>query len=284
MKSFITLLFLAILSCIYKSEKAFVGATSYPFPPFFQTTYPYSIISGFSITDTRYKPIYTHVRSCRFDTEDLSVTCKIDNSDEKLIITGIEIDNPDNCSLGPLSWANLVCEGDSHTYIMNERSDYFDRFKFYDLNDCSYHVKIGERNIGSYDELYFPYDSQVMDTDFYLEDDANIADVDYIHVNSCEYDISGKVILCTVNNVAGKNITVKFTSIYLQQNINKCYVNDNSIVSVHFYDKEEKEDLTIVGKTSGSSDSKKVFFELSDGCNIGALYSSIIVEDNSIDY
>lgn len=267
---------MTVLYCLYLSKK--VNAISYSFSPFYDTTYPYSIITGYFKYEKAYRPKLRYLYHCSFDSENLSLTCDIEDSEDKFVITGMEIDNPDNCPLGPIIYAYLVDEKDSSVYIMNENNDIFNRFKFHVSDDCIYHVNFGEMNIESYNDLHFPYESQVMDTDFFLEDDNNITNEDYIHVNSCQYNIGEKNILCTVNNVSD-DVTVKFDKIYLQPNINRCVVNDNSVVSVHFYDDKEEEDLTVVGKTSGEMLGPHIHFELSDGCFFKAIFSSIIVEN-----
>ncbi|OUM64835.1 hypothetical protein PIROE2DRAFT_8297 [Piromyces sp. E2] len=253
MKLIVTLVFMTVIVCLQISEKAVVHAengNSY-FSPFYDTTYPYSIITGYYKYEKAYRPNLSYLYHCAFNSEYLSLKCDIEDSEDKFIISNMEIDNPNNCPYGPIIYASLVNENDNNVYIMNQNNDIYKKFKMDVSDNCTYYVKFGKMNIESYNDLHFPYDSQIMDTDFFLEDDSNITEVDYVHVNSCQYNIGEKQLLCTVDNTSNDNITVIFDTIYLQPNINRCEVNDNSIISVHFYDAKEEEDLTIVGKTSG---------------------------------
>jgi len=282
MKSFIiTSIFMTVLNCLCNIVFAYDIADDYNchFSPIFSRTT--SIITEYvkpKDFDT-YLPKYVEVINCVFNGYNLTVSCSLDGTKEKFIITDMEAENPNNCYVGPIKYPYFVDENGYATHILNENNDEFDRFELQTMDDCIYRVKIGKMNFPSYNNnIRFSYEFQTIDMDIYLEDDKNISEVDYIHINTCHYDIKDRQLRCTVNNLNDNNIMVKFEIKKFQPNVNSCIIGDNTIVSVHFYDNDEQEDLTVVAKTSGELGGYNVFFELSDGCILKALYKEMNIE------
>ncbi|OUM64834.1 hypothetical protein PIROE2DRAFT_8296 [Piromyces sp. E2] len=84
---------------------------------------------------------------------------------------------------------------------------------------------------------------------------------------------------CISDNLTENSIIVKFEIINFRPNVNICTTDNNSIVSIHFFDNEEQENLSIVGNTSGELSGNHLYFKLSDGCIIKALYNKIDIEN-----